>query len=54
MGHAGYIADFSSVLNYVPEFDTVVVMLYNHDAADPKQSVADIMNPVRPLLGAAE
>jgi D-alanyl-D-alanine carboxypeptidase len=54
MGHAGYIAGFRSVLNYAPEFDTVVVMLYNTDAVGPEQSVADMMNPVRPLLGAAE
>lgn len=54
MGHAGGIAGFRSVLNYAPELDTVVVMLYNHDGADPEQSVADMLNPVRPLLGAAE
>ena len=50
MGHAGYIAGFRSVLNYAPEFDTVVVMLYNHDGADPEQSLADVLNPVLPLL----
>lgn len=50
MGHAGGIAGFRSVLNYAPEFDTVVVMLYNHDAADPEQSLADVLNPVLPLL----
>ena len=54
MGHAGYIAGFRSVLNYAPEFDTVVVMLYNHDGADPEQSQADMMNPVLPLLRVAE
>ena len=54
MGHAGYIAGFRSVLNYTPEFDTVVVMLYNHDAADPEQSLADMLNPALPLLGGAE
>ena len=54
MGHAGYIAGFRSVLNYVPEFDTVVVMLYNHDGADPEQSQADVLNPVLPLLQVAE
>lgn len=54
MGHAGYIAGFRSVLNYAPEFDTVVVMLYNHDTADPEQSLADVLNPVRSLLRVAE
>ena len=54
MGHAGYIAGFRSVLNYSPEFDTVVVMFYNTDAAGPEESQADIMNPVLPLLSAAE
>ena len=54
MGHAGYIAGFRSVLNYAPEFDTVVVMLYNHDGADPEQSLADMINPVFSLLRAAE
>ena len=54
MGHAGDIAGFRSVLNYAPEFDTVVVMLYNHDAADPEQSQADVMKPVLPLLRVAE
>jgi D-alanyl-D-alanine carboxypeptidase len=50
MGHAGYIAGFRSVLNYAPELDTIVVILYNHDAADPEQSQAAMMNPVLPLL----
>ena len=45
MGHAGYIAGFRSVLNYAPELDIVVVMLYNHDGADPEQSLADVLNP---------
>jgi len=54
MGHAGYIAGFRSVLNYAPESDTVVVMLYNHDGADPELGLADVMNPALPLLGAAE
>ena len=31
-----------------------VVLLYNHDAADPEKSLADVLNPVFPLLGAAE
>jgi len=48
--HAGYIAGFRAVLNYAPEFDTVVVMLYNNDGADPEQSLADILSPVLPLL----
>lgn len=54
VGHAGGIAGFRSVLNYAPEFDTVVVILYNHDAAAPEQSQADMMNPVLPLLRVAE
>jgi len=54
MGHAGYIAGFRSVLNYAPETDTVVVLLYNHDGADPEQNLADVMNPALPLLQAAE
>jgi hypothetical protein len=54
MGHAGYIAGFRSVLNYAPEFDAVVVVLYNHDAADPEQSVADVVDPVLPLLRVVE
>ena len=54
MGHAGYIAGFRSMLNYAPEFDTVVVMVYNHDDADPEQSLADVLNPALPLLRVAE
>jgi len=54
MGHAGGIAGFRSVLNYVPAFDTVIVMLYNNDAADPEQGLADVLNPVLSLLRAAE
>ncbi len=54
MGHAGGIAGYRSVLSYAPELDTVVVILYNHDAADPERSLADVLNPVRPLLRPAE
>jgi len=54
MGHAGAIAGFRSVLNYSPEFDTVVVMLYNTDATGPEQIQADMLNPVLPLLSVAE
>ena len=54
MGHAGGIAGFRSVLNYAPELDAVVVILYNHDGADPEQSLVDMMNPVLPLLSVAE
>lgn len=50
MGHSGGIAGFRSVLNYMPETDTVVVMLYNNDGADPEMSLANILNPVLPLL----
>lgn len=54
MGHAGYIAGFRSVLNYAPEFDTVVVILYNNDAADPEQSMANVLNPALTLLSAED
>ncbi|MCA9959008.1 MAG: serine hydrolase, partial [Anaerolineales bacterium] len=54
MGHAGGIAGFRSVLNYAPELDTVIVMLYNTDGADPELGLADVVNPVRPLLSVAE
>ncbi len=54
MGHTGGIAGFRSVLNYAPEFDTVVVMLYNYDGADPEQSLADVLNPALPLLRVEE
>ena len=54
MGHAGYIAGYRSVLEYSPELDTVVVMLYNHDAADPELDLAAVMNPVRSLLRVEE
>lgn len=54
MGHAGYITGFRSVLNYAPEFDTVVVMLYNNDAADPELDLAYVVNPILPLLNAED
>ena len=54
MGHAGYITGFRSVLNYSPEFDTVVVMLYNNDAADPELDLGDVVNPILPLLVAED
>jgi D-alanyl-D-alanine carboxypeptidase len=54
MGHAGYITGFRSVLNYAPEFDTVVVMFYNNDAADPESDLADVLNPILPLLNAED
>lgn len=54
MGHAGYIAGFRSVLDYAPELDTVVVILYNHDGADPEQSLADVLNPALSLLRVEE
>lgn len=53
-GHAGGIAGFRSLLNYVPEFDTVVVILYNHDGADPEPDRAEVLNPDLPLLRAEE
>ena len=54
MGHAGGIAGFRTLLNYAPEFDTVVVMLYNNDGADPEQGQADMLNPTLPLLRAED
>jgi D-alanyl-D-alanine carboxypeptidase len=54
MGHAGGIAGFRSVLNYAPELDAVVVILYNNDGADPELGLADMMNPVLPVLRVAE
>ena len=50
MGHAGGIAGFRSVLSYAPEIDTVVVMLYNNDGADPEPDLADVLDPALPLL----
>lgn len=54
MGHAGGIAGFRTLLNYAPEFDTIVVMLYNNDAADPELGLADVLNPALPLLRAED
>jgi D-alanyl-D-alanine carboxypeptidase len=53
MGHAGGIAGFRSVLNYATDIDTVVVMLYNHDGANPEASLADVLNPVLTFLRTA-
>jgi D-alanyl-D-alanine carboxypeptidase len=50
IGHPGGIAGFRSALNYSPELDMVVVILYNNDVADPEQNMASILNPVLPLL----
>lgn len=50
IGHAGGIAGFRTALYYAPEFDTVVVVLYNHDSADPNPGMADMMDTVLPLL----
>jgi D-alanyl-D-alanine carboxypeptidase len=50
IGHAGGIAGFRSMLSYVPAFDTVVVVLYNIDSADPEQAQADVLSPALPLL----
>ena len=49
LGHAGWIAGFRSALNYAPELDAVVVMLYNNDGG-PELGLADVLNPVLPLL----
>jgi hypothetical protein len=43
-----------NVLKYEPEFGTVVVMLYNHDGADPEPSLLDVLNPALPLLHVEE
>lgn len=50
LGHSGLIAGFRSVLNYAPEFDTVLVILYNNDVAEPEQGQSDMVNPVFSLL----
>lgn len=50
VGHAGLIAGFRSVLSYASEIDTVVVVLYNNDGADPEASLADVLNPTRTFL----
>lgn len=50
LGHPGGIAGFRSALNYSPEYDMVVVILYNNDVADPEQSMANILNPMMSLL----
>ncbi len=52
LGHAGFIVGFRSLLNYVPATDTVVVMLYNNDAADPEQALAGVLEPSLTLLSA--
>ena len=54
MGHAGYVGGFRTVLNYAPALDTVVVILYNNDVADPEQLQADVLNPALPLLRAED
>lgn len=52
IGHAGGIAGFRSVLNYLPEFDTVMVILYNTDGVDPDLGMVDVLEPVLPVLRA--
>ncbi len=54
VGHAGTITGYRTLLNYAPASDTVVVMLYNIDSADPEQSQADVLNPALSLLRAEE
>lgn len=49
-GHAGGIAGFRSLLQYAPEFDTVVVIVYNTDATGPEQDWLDMLSPALPLL----
>ena len=53
-GHAGGIAGFRTLLNYAPELDTVVVMLYNNDAAAPEQNLADVLESALPALRAED
>ncbi|MGB7340282.1 MAG: serine hydrolase domain-containing protein [Phototrophicaceae bacterium] len=50
IGHPGGIAGFRSALNYSPDSDMVVVMLYNNDVTDPEQNMATVLNPVLTLL----
>jgi D-alanyl-D-alanine carboxypeptidase len=52
IGHPGGIAGFRSALNYSSELDMIVVMLYNNDAVDPEQALADVLNPLLSLLRA--
>lgn len=54
IGHAGGIAGFRSTLSYAPELDAAVVVLYNHDAADPETSLADVLEPALPWLRAED
>jgi len=49
-GHTGGLAGYRSVLNYAPESDTVIVILYNNDGAAPEMSVDDMINPTLPLI----
>jgi D-alanyl-D-alanine carboxypeptidase len=51
-GHAGWMTGYRTLLNYAPDVDTVVVMLYNNDAADPEQDLSGMMNPAQQLLRA--
>ncbi len=54
LGHAGVIAGFRTLLDYAPKTDTVVVMLYNNDAADPEQGLTEVMKPALSLLQAED
>ncbi len=54
IGHAGYIAGFRSTLTYAPELDAVVVVLYNHDSADPELLVPDLLDAVVSDSGAED
>ena len=42
------------LLPYAPEFDTVVVMVYNHDSADPELDLTGVINPVLQMLRVEE
>lgn len=50
MGHSGGIAGFRSILHYAKDRDTVVVVLDNHDGADPEASLADVLHPALTFL----
>ena len=43
LGHAGAIAGFRTLLSYVPEFDTVAVIMFNLNSADPEPSLAQLL-----------
>lgn len=50
LGHGGGIAGFRTLLHYAPNLDTVVVVLYNTDSAEPGRAEMAVLGPVIPLL----